>query len=106
MGIMSKHARVEHDAVCEVLIHRWPLPAPLPSVDEVMELAMRDSKRGITSEDPGEITDVLLREMGDVLPSKTSNLTKFPSKLFQEWLELQNFPVHSENVAQKAAGFV
>merc|ERR1719454_646408 len=45
LGIMSAEARREHDDVCNLLICRWPLPEPKPSVDTVMALAMRDSKR-------------------------------------------------------------
>merc|ERR1711953_826550 len=88
----SKSAREKHDAICDLLVRRWPLPVPLPSVTEVMARAMKDSKRGITSEGEDEISDVLLRDIGDVLHSKTSMLNKFPSKLFAEWLESMGFP--------------
>jgi 3-dehydroquinate synthase/2-deoxy-scyllo-inosose synthase len=91
MGIMSKADREEHDAIPRLLVHRWPLPQPLPSAAEVMERAMKDSKRGITSEATDEVTCVLLRKVGDVLPSKTSNLNKFPAKYFVEWLESMGF---------------
>jgi len=91
-GIMSKGARQEHDAICQLLVERWPLPQPLPSVAEVMARAMKDSKRGITSENDDEISDVLLREVGSVLPSKTNMLNKFPAELFAEWLESMGFP--------------
>lgn len=86
LGIMSSEDREQHDALCQLLLMRWPLPEPLPSAEEVMARAMKDSKRGITSEADDEISDVLLRKMGDVVPSKTSNLNKFPAKLFAEWL--------------------
>merc|ERR1712187_198696 len=33
-----------------VTVQRWPLPQPLPPSAEVMARAMKDSKRGITSE--------------------------------------------------------
>merc|ERR1712151_806211 len=92
MRIMNKAAREKHDAICDLLVRRWPLPEPLPPVTEVMARAMKDSKRGITSEGADEISDVLLRDIGDVLPSKTSMLNKFPSKLFAEWLESMGFP--------------
>merc|ERR1719463_228894 len=92
---MSKGAREEHDAICQLLIQRWPLPQPLPPAGEVMARAMKDSKRGITSESVDEISDVLLRKVGDVLPSKTNMLNKFPSKLFEEWLESMGFPTAS-----------
>merc|ERR1712003_277520 len=92
MGIMSRSAREKHDAICDLLVRRWPLPEPLPPVTEVMARAMKDSKRGITSERADEISDVLSRAIGDVLPSKTNMLNKFPSKLFAEWLESMGFP--------------
>lgn len=99
LGIMSAEARSEHDALCDLLIQRWPLPEPLPSVGDVMSRAVKDSKRGITSEGPDEISDVLLRDMGDVLPSKTNMLNKFPSVLFEEWLQSMGFPVDSPGKA-------
>lgn len=101
IGTMSKEARVEHDAICNLLIKRWPLPAPLPSVDEVMARAMKDSKRGICSEDDDEISDVILRKVGDIVPSKTANLNKFPSVLFAEWLETMGFASSSTKEATK-----
>merc|ERR1712134_184329 len=67
MGIMSRSAREKHDAICDLLVRRWPLPEPLPSVEKVMALGMRDSKRGITSENDEEISDVLLTKVGDVV---------------------------------------
>merc|ERR1711979_95466 len=60
LGVMSKKARENHDEICHLLVQRWPLPQPLPPADEVMARAMRDSKRGITSESADEISDVLL----------------------------------------------
>jgi 3-dehydroquinate synthase/2-deoxy-scyllo-inosose synthase len=91
LGIMSKDAREEHDAVCNMLVQKWPLPLPLPSIDDVMSRAMKDSKRGVTGEADDEISDVLLYRVGDVLQTSTSNLSKFPSKLFAEWLESMGF---------------
>merc|ERR1712151_377971 len=91
LGIMSKKAREEHDEICHLLVQRWPLPRPLPSAAEVMARAMKDSKRGITSENPDEISDVLLRKVGDVLPSKTNMLNKFQSELFSDWLVSYGF---------------
>merc|ERR1712072_728905 len=45
MGLMDPKDRQEHDAICELLTSRWPLPQPLPPATEVMARAMRDSKR-------------------------------------------------------------
>lgn len=92
MGLMSKEARENHDAICRLLVHRWPLPEPRPSVEKVMALAMRDSKRGITSELPEEISDVLVTEVGNIITTKTNNLSKFPAIFVEQWLELQGFP--------------
>merc|ERR1712228_481951 len=92
MGVMTKEARREHDDLCMCLLKRWPLPEPKPSIEEVMALAMKDSKRGVTAESSDEISDVILRRMGDVLPTKTNNPPKFPSVLVEEWLESMEFP--------------
>jgi 3-dehydroquinate synthase/2-deoxy-scyllo-inosose synthase len=105
LGIMSKANREGHDAICNLLIQRWPLPEPLPSIEEVMARAMRDSKRGITGEAEDEISDVLLRDVGDVLPSKTSNLNKFPCALFADWLASMGFAKStSVDIASEAVG--
>ena len=37
---------------------------------EVLALAMRDSKRGLTGESDEEVSDVLLRKMGDIVPAQ------------------------------------
>merc|ERR1712019_76284 len=92
MGVMSKADREAHDEICNLLVSRWPLPEPKPSVECVMALAMRDSKRGITSENDDEISDVLLVKVGDVVHTKTNNLSKFPAEYVAEWLELQGCP--------------
>jgi len=92
MGVMSEKDQVAHDEICNLLCHRWTLPEPRPSVEHVMRLAMRDSKRGITSEEPHEISDVLVTKVGDVVETKTNNLSKFPAVLIEEWLELNGFP--------------
>lgn len=103
LGLMSEEARTEHDTVCTLLLHRWPLPQPLPTVEEVMSRAMKDSKRGITAEAEDEISDVLLRAVGDVVPSSTANLNKFPSELFAQWLESMEFPRQDGKAAAWAA---
>merc|ERR1712107_582785 len=35
LGIMSMDDRDDHDALCELLLVKWPLPKPLPSIEEV-----------------------------------------------------------------------
>lgn len=92
MGIMKKSEKETHDAICHLLVDRWPLPDPKPSVEKVMSIAMRDSKRGITSENDDEISDVLLTKVGDVVHTKTNNLSKFPARYVAEWLEMQGCP--------------
>jgi len=92
IGIMSKADRREHDRLCWLLLERWSLPEPKPSSQTVLALAMRDSKRGITGEADDEISDVLLRRMGDVVETTTSNLSKFPCALVEEWLLDMGFP--------------
>merc|ERR1712070_69363 len=91
-GVTTKEAQEEHDELCHLLLKKWPLPEPKPSVELVMSLAMKDSKRGITAEEDDEISDVLLHRMGDVVPTKTQMLSKFPCHLVAEWLELMGFP--------------
>jgi len=92
LGITTKADRQEHDDLCNMLLKRWSLPEPKPSVELVMSLAMKDSKRGITSESADEISDVLLYNLGNVVPTKTQMLSKFPSALVCEWLESMGFP--------------
>jgi len=92
LGIMSAADRKEHDRLCWLLLDRWPLPEPRPSAQMVLELAMRDSKRGIAGEADDEISDVLLHSMGSVLETNTSNLSKFPCALVEEWLLDMGFP--------------
>jgi len=92
MGIMSSADRAEHDRLCWLLLKRWPLPEPKPTAQYVLQLAMRDSKRGITGEADDQISDVLLRKMGDVVETNTSNLSKFPCSLVEEWLLDMGFP--------------
>jgi len=93
LGIMSVSARREHDELCRLLTSRWEFPEPKPAVEQIMSLAMRDSKRGLTSEAEDEISDVLLTSMGDVVQTKTNNLSKFPCMLVKEWLVSMGFPL-------------
>jgi len=92
MGIMSSEDRKKHDEVCWLLLKRWPLPEPRPTVEKIMSCAMRDSKRGITAEAEDEISDVLLRKIGEPVPTKTNNLSKFPCKHIRKWLSDMGFP--------------
>jgi len=102
LGIMSAEDREEHDRLCWLLLRRWPLPEPRPSVEKVLALAMRDSKRGLTGEADDEISDVLLRKMGDIVPTKTNNLSKFPCSLVEEWLEKEMGFTRESSGAAKA----
>jgi len=101
LGIMSAEDRREHDDLCWLLLNRWALPEPKPSLEMVMERAMKDSKRGICSEAEDEISDVLLVKMGQVVPTKTQMLSKFPCHLVAEWLADMGFP--SENAVPAKA---
>lgn len=92
LGIMSPENRKEHDTVCWLLLNKWPLPEPKPTIEKVMGFAMRDSKRGITKENDDEISDVLLRKIGDCVPTATNNLSKFPCKFVYKWLYSIGFP--------------
>mmetsp|Transcript_73950 Transcript_73950/g.193972 ORF Transcript_73950/g.193972 Transcript_73950/m.193972 type:complete len:429 (+) Transcript_73950:85-1371(+) len=91
LGIMSAEDRREHDDLCWLLLNMWALPEPKPSLDLVMELAMKDSKRGLCGEAEDEISDVLLARMGDVVKTSTQNLSKFPAQLIREWLADMGF---------------
>jgi 3-dehydroquinate synthase/2-deoxy-scyllo-inosose synthase len=92
LGIMSAEDRQEHDELCWLLLKLWPLPEPKPTIERIMGFAMRDSKRGITSEADDEISDVILRKLGDVVSTPTNNLSKFPCKLTYKWLYSMGFP--------------
>mmetsp|Transcript_51814 Transcript_51814/g.80939 ORF Transcript_51814/g.80939 Transcript_51814/m.80939 type:complete len:722 (-) Transcript_51814:98-2263(-) len=97
LGIMTVADRKAHDDLCWKLLRWWPLPEPKPTIERVMELAMRDSKRGICGEADNEISDVILRKLGDVVTTKTQNLSKFPCKLISEWLADMGFPKATES---------
>jgi len=100
LRVMSNVDREEHDKLCWHLLRRWPLPEPMPSAQDVMALAMRDSKRGIAGEAENEISDVILRKMGDVVETSTSNLSRIPAAIVEEWLLEMGFP-QSEDVISK-----
>jgi len=103
LGIMSAADREEHDKLCWLLLQRWSLPEPRPSVEVIMGLAMRDSKRGLTGEAEDEISDVLLRKVGDVVPTATNNLSKFPCALVEEWLQTMGFPSEKKELVNSVA---
>eukprot|EP00971_Amphidinium_carterae_P211131 4189534-Amphidinium_carterae.1 len=84
MGLMSSKERQRHDELCDMLLSRYRLPQPMPTVQKVMDNAMKDNKRGITQEAADEIADILLTKIGEILPTSQSNLSKFPSQYFQE----------------------
>ncbi|KAL9138992.1 3-dehydroquinate synthase [Amphidinium carterae] len=92
MGLMSSKERQRHDELCDMLLSRYRLPQPMPTVQKVMDNAMKDNKRGITQEAADEIADILLTKIGEILPTSQSNLSKFPSQYFQEWLVAKGFP--------------
>lgn len=96
LGIMTAEDRKVHDELCWQLLKKWPLPEPKPTIERVIALAMKDSKRGITSEADDEISDVLLRKIGDIVTTKTQNLSKFPVKLIYKWLGDMGFPAAAE----------
>merc|ERR1719346_429874 len=104
MGVMSPEDRAKHDALCWLLLKRWPLPEPRPSVEKIMAFAMRDSKRGLASEEATEISDVMLRSIGDVVHTKTNNLSKFPSEHLYKWLYTMGFPHEGASDSIQASG--
>ena len=86
LGHMSADDRAVHDRICRLVTDRWPLPEPRPALSSVMSIMMRDSKRGIAKEQPHEISDVLLRSVGDTIYTSTQNLSKFPADLVRQFL--------------------
>jgi 3-dehydroquinate synthase/2-deoxy-scyllo-inosose synthase len=90
LGLMDRAEAARHDA----LIHRLmpeALPAPLPTVADVMFRVMRDGKRGRVSESADECSCVLLAAVGTPLQTDTM-LSKFPATLIAAWLEEQGLP--------------
>ena len=45
-----------------------------------------------------EISDVLLRKLGDIVLTKTQNLSKFPCHLTSEWLGDMGFPAAGQRI--------
>ena len=92
LGFMTPEDRKAHDDMCNLLVSRWPLPEPRPTANKILELAMRDSKRGITGEKPHELSEALLRSVG--VPVQTpSMLTALDKGLYWDWLVGMGFPV-------------
>ena len=83
MGIMSAAERKAHDAIIELM--GLVLPEPRPSIEIIMEKLMRDSKRGLVMESEDEASEVLLKNIGTPLQSKTM-LHPIPGQLVREWL--------------------
>jgi len=87
LGLMDRAEAARHDA----LIHRLlpdALPAPLPTVTDVMFRVMRDGKRGRAREADDECSCVLLAAVGAPLQTETM-LSKFPAALVADWLRVQ-----------------
>jgi hypothetical protein len=87
LGLMDRVEVVRHDALIQRLLPE-ALPAPLPSVADVMFRVMRDGKRGRASESADECSCVLLTAVGNPLQTDTM-LSKFPSALVADWLQDQ-----------------
>jgi 3-dehydroquinate synthase/2-deoxy-scyllo-inosose synthase len=90
IGLMDRAEVVRHDALIERLLPE-ALPAPLPSVADVMFRVMRDGKRGRAGESPDECSCVLLTAVGEPRHTDTM-LSKFPAKLAADWLRDQGLP--------------
>jgi len=102
LGVMSPEHRKKHDELCWLLLKRWPLPEPRPSIEKIMGFAMRDSKRGLTCEDDDEISDVILTQVGEPILTKHHNLSKFPCKYVEKWLYTMGFP-HEDSISPESA---
>jgi 3-dehydroquinate synthase/2-deoxy-scyllo-inosose synthase len=87
LGLMDSTGLARHDALIQRLLPE-ALPAPLPTVADVMFRVMRDGKRGRAGESEGECSCVLLSAVGE--PHRTETmLSKFPSALIAGWLRAQ-----------------
>jgi 3-dehydroquinate synthase/2-deoxy-scyllo-inosose synthase len=86
-GLLDSAGLARHDA----LIHRLlpeALPAPLPTVADVMFRVMRDGKRGRAGESADECSCVLLSAVGEPRQTETM-LSKFPASHIVDWLRAQ-----------------
>jgi 3-dehydroquinate synthase/2-deoxy-scyllo-inosose synthase len=87
LGLMDQSEAARHDALILRLLPE-ALPAPLPTVSDVMFRVMRDGKRGRARESADECSCVLLAAVGAPLRTD-SMLSKFPSELVADWLRAQ-----------------
>jgi 3-dehydroquinate synthase/2-deoxy-scyllo-inosose synthase len=90
LGLMDSAEAARHDALIQRLLPE-SLPAPLPSVADVMFRVMRDGKRGRAREAADECSCVLLSAVGEPLQTETM-LSKFPAQLVADWLRAQGLP--------------
>lgn len=95
LGYMTADDREFHDQMCNLLVQRWPLPEPRPTANRILELSMRDSKRGVTAEKPNEISEVLLKRVGEPVQTP-SMLFAFDSRIFWDWLLEMGFPQENQ----------
>jgi hypothetical protein len=104
LGFMSAGDRELHDRMCHLLTDRWPLPEPRPPSDLVVQLALRDSKRGVVGENNYEIAEVLLARVGEVVSCHPTSLTKFPAELLKDWLESVGFAASTDQDQEEHRG--
>lgn len=88
MGVMSRAERTRHDGIIELM--GLKMPEPRPSIDDVMDKLLRDSKRGLVMEQADEVSEVLLETVGAPLESKTM-LHAIKADLVREWLHSVGF---------------
>jgi 3-dehydroquinate synthase/2-deoxy-scyllo-inosose synthase len=87
LGLMRPADVARHDALVRRLLPE-PLPAPYPTIDEVIFRVMRDGKRGRAGESADECSCVLLAGIGRPHATPTM-LSKFPVSLVADWLREQ-----------------
>ena len=75
---MDRAEAARHDALIQRLLPE-ALPAPLPTVTDVMFRVMRDGKRGRAGESADECGCVLLAAVGEPIHTDTM-LSKFPCR--------------------------
>ncbi len=88
MGVMTAAERERHDSIIELM--GLELPEPRPRIEVIMDKLMRDSKRGLVMEKADEASEVLLKQVGEPLESKTM-LHAFQADLVREWLRSVGF---------------